>query len=110
MSGSGELGGTDSLPPQDTAPAVPPYEGRRETADVDSGSDRTHRDGADVGAATGPVVVDDEPEVADPRDTPGGAVASPADDEGRQDGPDVPTDPGVGPAHTAGTGRAEDQS
>jgi hypothetical protein len=109
MSGSGELGGTDSLPPQDTAPAVPPYEGRRETADVDSGGDRTEREGADVGGATGPVV-DDEPKAPDPRDTPGGAVASPADDEGRQDGPDVPTDPGVGPAHAAGTGRAEDES
>jgi hypothetical protein len=108
MSGSGELGGTDSLPPQDTAPAVPPYEGRRETADVDSGGDRTERDGADVGGATGPVV-DDAPKGPDPASTPGGAVASPSDDEARRDGPAVPTDPGVGPAHTAGTGRAEDQ-
>ena len=109
MSGSGELGGTGSLPPQDTAPAVPPYEGRRASADVDSGGDRTDRDGADVGGATGPVV-DDEPKAPDPAATPGGAVASPAEDEGRRDGPDVPTDPGVGLAHTRGTGRAEDES
>ena len=33
---------------------VPPYEGRRETADVD-GDEGLHRDGANVGGATGPV-------------------------------------------------------
>ena len=34
--------------------AVPPYEGRRETADVD-GEEELRKDGANVGGATGPV-------------------------------------------------------
>src|SRR3954463_5881119 len=34
--------------------AVPPYEGRRESADVDD-EEKRRRDGANVGGATGPV-------------------------------------------------------
>jgi len=47
----------------------------------------------------------------DPDDTPGGSTGSPADEqpagETTATGPD---DEGVGPAHTPGTPRAEDQS
>jgi len=37
--------------------AVPPYEGRRETADVD-GDEKMERDGATTAGATGPVESD----------------------------------------------------
>ena len=58
--------------------AVPPYEGRRESADVDSG-EKLRRDGANVGGATGPVE-SDERKAPEPGETPRGAVASPADE------------------------------
>ena len=38
--------------------AAPPYEGRRETADV-AGEEELRRDGANVGGATGPVESDE---------------------------------------------------
>jgi hypothetical protein len=47
----GDPGPTD---PTAEGTPVPPYEGRRETADVDP-AEEAHRDGADVGGATGPV-------------------------------------------------------
>jgi hypothetical protein len=50
---------TDSIEPRDTEPAVPPYEGRRTSADVDTSGESAHRDGAAVGGATGPVVSDE---------------------------------------------------
>ena len=67
--------------------AVPPYEGRRETAEVD-GEEKLHREGANVGAATGPVE-SDEMKAAD----------TPIGDSGPAS---------VGPAHHAGTTRGED--
>lgn len=85
---------------------VPPYEGRREAADV--GGEST-RDGAKVGGATGPVE-DDEMKAADPADTPGGATGSPADEQPAADMPETDLDDdAVGPAHEPGTGRAEDK-
>jgi hypothetical protein len=103
-------GGTESIPPQDTEPAVPPYEGRRTSADIDTSGDSAHRDGATVGGATGPVV-SDERTAPEPADTPRGAVASPADERPAADESKTRTsDPGVGPAHSTGTPRAEDQS
>jgi hypothetical protein len=89
--------------------AVPPYEGRRETADVD-GEENLHRDGANVGAATGPVE-SEAMKAPDPADTPRGAVASPADEQPAADsgGPD-PGEASVGPAHHGGTSRGEDVS
>jgi hypothetical protein len=59
---------------------LPPYEGRRETADVD-GPERTVRDGAKVGGATGPVE-DAEPKAPDPAETERGRVASPSEEDG----------------------------
>ena len=58
--------------------APPPYEGRRETADVDE-EEKLRRDGANVGGATGPVESDDR-KAPDPADTPRGPVASPAEE------------------------------
>jgi len=51
---------------------TPPYEGRRESADVE-GEEKLRREGANVGGATGPVESDERtaPEPAD--DQPGGA-------------------------------------
>jgi hypothetical protein len=89
--------------------AVPPYEGRRETADVD-GEEKLHRDGANVGAATGPVE-SEERKAPEPADTPRGAVASPADEQPAEDTPDgEPGEASVGPAHYVGTTRGEDVS
>jgi hypothetical protein len=99
----GDPGPTD--PAQGSA--VPPYEGRRESADVDGGQ-KPHRDGADVGGATGPVE-SDQRKAPEPADTPRGAVASPADEQPAEEsgGPD-PGEASVGPAHSAGTTRGED--
>ena len=47
--------------------AVPPYEGRQETADVD-GDEKMEREGASSAGATGPVEID-QPKAAD--DQPG---------------------------------------
>jgi hypothetical protein len=89
-------------------PAVPPYEGRRESADIDD-ADQGRRDGANVGGATGPVE-SAEPKAPEPADTPRGAVASPADEQpAAESGGDAPAEEeGVGPAHTPGTPRGED--
>ena len=57
---------------------VPPYEGRRESADIDSGG--ADRDGAHVGGATGPRVTQQPPD--DPDSSPLGRTASPADGDG----------------------------
>jgi hypothetical protein len=93
---------------QDTAgSAVPPYEGRRESADLDR---EKYREGANVGGATGPVA-DDRFADEDPEQTPRGATASPADEEPADQAPQTDLDDDrVGPAHTPGTPRGEDQS
>ena len=59
--------------------AVPPYDGRRESADID-GPEEATKDGARVGGATGPVE-DAEPKAPDPADTERGEHASPADEQ-----------------------------
>ena len=88
---------------------VPPYDGRRETADIE-GRDQAYRDGANVGGATGPVENPDFSAPA-PADTPRGATASPADEEPAAGAPETDLDDdGVGPAHQAGVPRAEDQT
>ena len=99
----GDPGPTD--PAQGSA--VPPYEGRRESADVD-GEEKLHRDGANVGGATGPVE-SEEQKAPEPAGTPRGAVASPADEQpaAESGGPD-PGEASVGPAHHPGTTRGED--
>jgi len=92
--------------------ALPPYEGRRESADVSGeGEDAVHNDGANVGGATGPAESSDM-KSAPKEDTPRGAEASPSDEQpvGETSGSTPNPDQGVGPAHTAGTGRAENKS
>lgn len=87
---------------------LPPYEGRRESADVDD-QDEASKEGAKVGGATGPVE-DGDDKAADPATTPGGATGSPADEQPAREAPETDLDDdGVGPAHEPGTGRAEDQ-
>ncbi len=87
---------------------VPPYDDRRESADIDTDDEKLHKDGANVSAATGPVETDEEMNHPDPADTARGATASPADEKPAADTPSG--DPGpaaTGPAHTAGTTRGE---
>lgn len=87
---------------------LPPYEGRRESADVDPQEEST-KDGAKTAGATGPVQ-DDEQKAPDPGDTPGGATTTPADEQPAEEMPETDLDDDrVGPAHHPGTGRAEDQ-
>lgn len=87
---------------------LPPYEGRRESADVD-GQEESTKGGAKVGGATGPVE-DDEMKAPEPADTPRGATASPSDEQPASDMPETDLDDDtVGPAHEPGTGRAENK-
>jgi hypothetical protein len=78
---------------------LPPYGGRTESGEVDTDNGR---DGPKtVHGLTSPV----------PEDTPGGRTASPADEQPATDDDDPEaSDPGVGPAHIAGTTRGEDIS
>ncbi len=86
---------------------LPPYEGRRETADVDPSQDST-KEGAKTAGATGPVE-DPEMKAPEPANTDRGAVASPADEQPADQMPETEeSDPGVGPAHVTGTTRGED--
>ena len=62
----GDPGPTD---PEAGDTPIPPYEGRRETADVDEDAG-THREGANVGGATGPAE-SDEATSPDGGDDPG---------------------------------------
>jgi len=88
---------------------MPPYEGRRETADVGDQSESV-KEGAKVAGATGPVR-DDEPKGADPADTARGPHASPADEQPAQDmDENEASDEGVGPDHVPGVKRGEDLS
>ncbi|MGB9378567.1 MAG: hypothetical protein WCB04_13755 [Mycobacteriales bacterium] len=89
--------------------AVPPYDGRQESAPVDEGG--SHRDGANVGGATGPTSSEGYSNPS-PSDTPGGRTTSPSDEmpatEGSTEG-SRPSgqDPDTGPAHVSGTPRGE---
>jgi hypothetical protein len=97
----------DSGPTDIEGRTLPPYEGRRESADV-ADEERMRREGANVGGATGPVE-SDEMKAPEPADTPRGAVASPADEQPAADTPDgEPGEASVGPAHHPGTTRGED--
>jgi hypothetical protein len=101
--------GAGELAPQDTGRAVPPYEGRRTSAEVDTETDSTRAGGARVGGALGPVA-DEAPKAPDPADTARGAVASPADEQPAEDEPETESSaPDVGPSHSVGVRRAEDQ-
>jgi hypothetical protein len=95
--------------PDTAGRAIPPYEGRRESADVGDQSESV-KEGAKVAGATGPVR-DDEPKAPDPADTARGPHASPADEQPAQDMEENETsDKGVGPDHVSGVQRGEDLS
>jgi hypothetical protein len=84
-------------------PRVPPYDDRKRTAD-DLEPGNTEKGGADVGGARRHRTSD-----AGSADD-GGGTASPAEERpaATVDGAGE-EDPGVGPAHTAGVTRGEDQ-
>lgn len=106
MSTESHVGGDD---PDTEGRAVPPYDGRRESADVEDQSESV-KGGAKVGGATGPVS-DADPKAPQPAETDRGAVASPADEQPAEQMPESKgSDDGVGPAHVAGTPRGEDLS
>lgn len=89
--------------------AVPPYEGRKESADM-GGPDEMHKDGAAVGGAANPIE-SDHLKATPLEDTPGGATTSPADEQPASDMSDHDHDhDDVGPDHYSGTTRGEDQA
>jgi len=92
--------------------AIPPYDGRQESAEV-KGKEASVKDGAKTAGATGPVE-DDEMKAPDPADTERGAVASPADEQPAEDTSDATVKgddlSATGPAHESGVGRGEDKS
>lgn len=96
----------DNLPPQDNPPAVPPYEGRQTSAD-DIGE--SAHGGANAGGASRPVE-DANYKAPSPDSTPGGATASPADEQPASEAPETDLDDDQsGPGHVAGTRRGEDK-
>lgn len=95
--------------PDTEGSAVPPYEGRRDSADV-GGPEDMHKDGAAVGGAAGPIE-SDHLKATPKEDTERGAEASPADEQSASDMPETDMDPDmVGPDHYSGTGRGEDKA
>ncbi|MDQ2751075.1 MAG: hypothetical protein M3Y44_16320 [Actinomycetota bacterium] len=103
MTESNDIQGGDT-----TDRPLPPYDDRQKAADVDEGD--THKDGANVGGATGPVENSDLKSTPK-EDTPRGAEASPSDEQPASGMPETDLDPDmVGPSHTSGTGRGEDKS
>jgi hypothetical protein len=90
MSTESFSGGSD---PDTEDRTLPPYEGRRETADV---GDQSNSEKAGA---------------PDPADTARGRQASPAVEQPADQMSESETsDPGVGPAHFSGTQRGEDPS
>ena len=93
-------------PPRDVESAVPPYEGRQTTAKPADGGDEG---GARTAGAVKPVA-DTDYKSQSPDATPGGATASPADEQPASRGSESDTgDDRVGPTHTGGVHRAEDR-
>lgn len=94
--------GFTTEPPKDVKPEVPPYEGRKTSAEA---GDTTEKGGVRTGGATAPTT-----DSASKGDTASGSTTSPAQEQpaasGGRSGSDTGTD---APAHTPGTGRAEDK-
>lgn len=92
---------------------VPPYDDRKQSADISQGSGGDgvdKRDGAEVAGAVQPTE-SDQMKAPDPESTPGGRTGSPAGDEqpATEDSGGEPVDEGsVGPAHIPGVPRGED--
>ena len=97
-------------PPQDSVRAVPPYEGRKETANPEGSTATGEVGGADVGGGTRPTTSPGTDAPA-PASTPGGEYASPADEQPVREG-DESAEEARGesaPTHTPGVGRGEDK-
>jgi hypothetical protein len=92
---------------QEPGGSVPPYEGRRQSAEPDQQGE-TYRDGARVGGATGPVS-DAQAKAPDPAATPGGATKSPGDNQPAEDMPETSAGEGSteAPAQVSGTPKGE---
>lgn len=92
---------------------VPPYEGRKESADVetadaDGEAPGVHKDGANVAGGQRPKE-SAAMKAPDPQDTPGGEYAAPGDEQpASESGGDAPAAESTGPAHRSGTTRGED--
>ncbi len=100
-SDEGQIGGGGNLSPQATAPAVPPYEGRQTEAKPAGES------GAEGGVK--PVESSSYKSPA-PGSTPGGVTASPGDEQPAAQQPETDLDDDhLGPDHTSGTSRGENQ-
>lgn len=100
-------GGPGTLPPRDTDPVLPPYEGRQTHAKPEGDAA-----GGEGGRNEGAAVPTSDPEYKSPAPdaTPGGATASPADEQpaSEQSETDLDDD-SAGPAHVPGAGRAENK-
>jgi hypothetical protein len=96
-------------PDNDNQP-VPPYEGRKESAEIGS-PDEGVEDGADVGGARRPTENDRGQISPEPASTPRGEHASPADEQPAEEaGGDEPAAESTGPAHVPGTPKGERQA
>jgi hypothetical protein len=92
--------------------AVPPYEGRKESADVASkeDDDDTVKQGVEVGGAVRPRETEGM-NSPDPDDTPRGEHASPADEEpAEESGGDDPGPASTGPSHYSGVPKGENRA
>lgn len=95
--------------PDTEGKTVPPYDGRKESADV-GGPEEATQGGVHTGGAGRPVDSDTD-EVDDPTQTERGQHASPADEQPAEGGDTSSGTGGTsGPSHEPGTGRAEDKS
>src|SRR6185295_3495746 len=84
-------GGIGTIPPQKTEAVVPPYEGRQTSA-----KDIGHADDPGTGGASRPEK-DSEYRSSKPQETPGGATASPAEEQPASRGSETESsDEGVG--------------
>lgn len=99
-----------NAPPQNSERAVPPYEGRKETANPEGSTATGEVGGADVGGGTRPTTSPGTGEPV-PSSTPGGEHASPANEQPVRSGDKSADDAGgeSAPTHTPGTGRGEDK-
>ncbi|MDI9918484.1 hypothetical protein [Rhodococcus sp. IEGM 1379] len=108
---SGSKSGEITTPADSTAaePAVPPYEGRKKSANDSAFQDADTSEGPNTGGAVQPVV-DSELKAPPTERPPRGSGASPADEQPAADAPGSGSaDRGVGPAHQTGVARGEDQ-
>lgn len=92
--------------PDTEGKTVPPYDGRKNSADV-GGPEEATQGGVHTGGAGRPVDSDTD----DPTQTERGQHASPADEQPAEEGDTASGTGGTsGPSHEPGTGRAEDKS